>query len=241
MHLPVCFLPTVLALMSFCVINPQSISKKKRREAGRAVRLRANPNLRMPQLIDERHIATGEVMSKDAALRKIEQLTDQLLADDDENELSNADAKLLATSQFEPVYDSVELSEAVRIAELTEARKTISRRKAKFDEDKPRFLGYILSRLSENAKYKLKSQPNYSKARDEEDLVAIWKMIEEMHGSRGQYSDVLISQKLFAARQGSKSFEAYVVYFQDLLDMLAVHGAAPSNRDQTIMFLQSIN
>ena len=116
-------------------------------------------------------------------MNKIKELADQLLADDDENELSYADAKLLATSQFEPVYDSVELSEAVRIAELTEARKTISRRKAKFDEDKPRFLGYILSRLSENAKYKLKSQPNYSKARDEEDLVAIWKMIEEKHGA----------------------------------------------------------
>ena len=128
-------------------------------------------------------------------MNKIEDITDQFLAADYENELTGADAKLLATSQFEPVYDSVELSEAVRIAELTEFRKTISRRKAKFDEDKPRFLGYILSRVS---KCKFKSHPNYSKARDEEDLVAIWKMIEEMLGSRGQYKDVLISQKLFA-------------------------------------------
>ena len=76
-------------------------------------------------------------------MNKIEDITDQFLAADYENELTGADAKLLATSQFEPVYDSVELSEAVRIAELTEFRKTISRRKAKFDEDKPRFLGYI--------------------------------------------------------------------------------------------------
>ena len=59
-------------------------------EAGRAVRLRANPNFRMPQLTDERHIVTGEVMSKEVAMNKIKEIADQLLADDDENELSNA-------------------------------------------------------------------------------------------------------------------------------------------------------
>jgi len=115
------------------------------------------------------------------------------------------------------------------------------RKKEKYVEDKAKYLALILSRLSESSKNNLRARPEYSVARDGENLLEIWRLLESIHGERGVFSDVLISQKLYSARQGTKSFEAYVIYFLDLINTLTLHEAAPSARDQTIMFLHSIN
>ena len=200
-------------------------------DAGRSIRTGVKPDFRNPSLSDEREITSGIVMTRAQAAAIVNELTREILLNDEDKDPGDAHAEAAAT--FEPVYESE--------SELQEARRQLSKRRIKFEEDKQRFLGYILSRLTDSAKYKLKAHPDYASARDREDLLAIWKLLEETHGRRGLFSDVLISQRLHAARQGTRSFEAYVVYFQELVTNLTLHNAAPSNRDLTIMFLQSIN
>ena len=115
-----------------------------------------------------------------------------------------------AAALFEPVYDNE--------AEVSEARKILLRKKDKYIEDKAKFLAYILGRLSESSRNSLRARPEYSVARDEENLLEIWRLLESIHGERGMFSDVLVSQKLYSARQGTRSFESYVIYFQDLIN-----------------------
>ena len=50
----------------------------KMRESVRAVRLSMTPSVRIPQLTDEPHIPTGQVMYKVDAINNIEELKDQL-------------------------------------------------------------------------------------------------------------------------------------------------------------------
>ena len=198
-------------------------------DAGRSVRLRKAPDFRMPQLQDERFIATGEVFSREVAAERVARLVENFVAEGHSEE----EATLRATALFEPVFENE--------AEYVEARKLLIRKKDRYADDKAKFLAYILGRLSESSRNSLRARPEFSVARDEEDLLEIWKLLESIHGERGVFSDVLVSQKLYSARQGTRSFEAYVIYFQDLINTLTLHDAAPSARDQTIMFLHSIN
>ena len=117
-------------------------------DAGRSIRTGVKPDFRNPLLSDERQISSGIVMTRAQAAAIVNELTQEMLLDDEDRDPDEAQAE--AAASFEPVYESE--------SELQEARRQLSQRRIKFEEDKQKFLGYILSRLSENAKYKLKAK-----------------------------------------------------------------------------------
>ena len=70
--------------------------------AGRSIRLRKVPEFRMPNLMDERLISTGEVFTREIAAARVVWAVEEFVLEGVPEHIANARAAAL----FEPVYDS---------------------------------------------------------------------------------------------------------------------------------------
>ena len=111
----------------------------------------------------------------------------------------------------------------------------------KYDEDKSKFLSFILISISAPAKEKLRSHVDFTKCLMAKDVLGMWNIIIGIFGKRGVFSQAISMTKLINLKQNSEPFENFINSFRDTLNALSDAGAPVDPSNATILFLNNIN
>jgi len=205
-------------------------------EAGDSLTTAIEPKFEQPLPDDMRHRRSGAITQMATIDREIARgLADAIaFADGEADDIDEDDLRNRVLKEYIDVYPN--------LAMFQEAYRTALRRSERYRDDKPRFMSYILSAMSEQSKERLRANPGYGAALAGKDLLAIWKIANNIFGRRGVYSHAVSMTKLVNLKQGpADSFEGFVNAFRDTVRALRDAGAPIQDGNATVMFHNSVN
>ena len=121
--------------------------------------------------------------------------------------------------------------------QFEETYKRHFRKREEIERESPKLISYILSTIRDDAKDKLLSQPNYTRANNTYDPLLLWNTIEQVFALQGRYSDVTIRTKYINYFQKEDLFDFYVVKTKEMLETLHGLGIVYDNASVVTQFL----
>ena len=193
-------------------------------EPGRALRALQPAAIREPTREDRKHRTTDEVIDE---AEYIAILVERIGEEGDINVQNDIEAAL--RREYPVVYRSD--------IQFEETYKRYFRKLEEIERESPKLISYILSTISDEAKSKLQSQPNYARANNTYNPLLLWNTIEQVFALQGRYSDVTIRTKYINYFQKEDSFDVYVVKTKEMLETLQGLGIVYDNASIVTQFL----